>query len=377
MKKVLFVDDEQPVLDALKRMLKPQRELWDMYFRTSGDDAVELMDRVDIDVLVSDIQMPGMTGDALLRYVHDHYPSVIRIMLSGINEGELDMRKIPIAHHYIEKPCSAPTLMNVVERAYALYDRLRHPRLAAFFDGPLQSLDAPRIYVVLTKALTNPKTTAEDLVKILEEDEHLAGQLLVFARSTIIGAKTRPENLREATVAMGMSMMKNAALSFAVLRMQEHSTGDMTGIHQHVMSVADIAKKISPVEHSENDLVLAAMLHDVGKWVIATTDPERYQRTISLAAEKGCSFFEAEAAACEVSHAEIGAALLERWGLTYPVVEAVANHHTLMPTLRETISMPMVLYVADRLAHRRSFGDDEQRQLGIEAVLSTWQGLVE
>src|SRR5690242_17591571 len=81
--RVLFVDDEPHLLAGLRRMLRPQRHRWDVWFAESGPAALEVMSRGGVDAIVSDMRMPGMDGAALLAEVQRLYPSTARIVLSG------------------------------------------------------------------------------------------------------------------------------------------------------------------------------------------------------------------------------------------------------------------------------------------------------
>ncbi len=94
---VLFVDDEQKILDSLHRGLidEPYRIL----FANSGKEALEILQKSEVHVIVADVRMPGMTGLKLLKTVKQKYPRAIRMVLSqyadtdtllaGINQGEI------------------------------------------------------------------------------------------------------------------------------------------------------------------------------------------------------------------------------------------------------------------------------------------------
>lgn len=64
--RILFVDDEQPLLDGLKRSLRSQRNVWEMVFTSSGEEALRLADERHFDVVVADMRMPGINGAELL-----------------------------------------------------------------------------------------------------------------------------------------------------------------------------------------------------------------------------------------------------------------------------------------------------------------------
>jgi DNA-binding NtrC family response regulator len=94
---VLFVDDEEKVLASLKRGLLD--EPYNTLFANSGREALEILARSPVHVIVTDMRMPQMSGLELLRTVKKDYPHVIRMVLSGytqvttlltaINQGEV------------------------------------------------------------------------------------------------------------------------------------------------------------------------------------------------------------------------------------------------------------------------------------------------
>ena len=82
-RRILFVDDEAKVLDGLRNLLRRQRHEWDMLFALSGAAALEELAKAPVDVIVSDMRMPGMDGAELLTRVRTLYPQTARIVLSG------------------------------------------------------------------------------------------------------------------------------------------------------------------------------------------------------------------------------------------------------------------------------------------------------
>ncbi len=80
MTRVLFVDDEPQVLEGLRRMLRAYRREWTMHFCEGAEQALAAMAEEPFDVVVSDMQMPGMDGAELLTRVRDQYPDAVRIV---------------------------------------------------------------------------------------------------------------------------------------------------------------------------------------------------------------------------------------------------------------------------------------------------------
>jgi len=98
MRRVLFVDDEPRILEGLRRMLRSQRNEWEMAFAPGGGAALAIMEAAPFDVVVSDMRMPEMDGATLLTQVRNLYPQVVRIVLSGHAELSAALRVVPVAH---------------------------------------------------------------------------------------------------------------------------------------------------------------------------------------------------------------------------------------------------------------------------------------
>ena len=91
MMRILFVDDEPSVLAGLRRLFHPLRAEWQTSFADGGPQALALMAEEAVDVVVSDIRMPGMDGTQLLSRVRERFPHVIRIILSGQADHDLTL----------------------------------------------------------------------------------------------------------------------------------------------------------------------------------------------------------------------------------------------------------------------------------------------
>ena len=114
---VLLVDDEPNVAQALTRKL--HREPFEFLIAHSGDAALELLEKHPVDVVVSDEQMPGMSGSQLLSTVRIHYPSTIRMILSGQATLEAAVRAINegSVHRFFVKPCDTNDLAFSIKQA--------------------------------------------------------------------------------------------------------------------------------------------------------------------------------------------------------------------------------------------------------------------
>ena len=104
--RILIVDDEPHVTEALKRAL--HKEPYEVLTANSANEALEILARQPVDVVVSDEKMPVMSGAEFLAEVYRKYPDTFRIMLTGHADLDLAMRAINEGHIYrfLKKPCN-------------------------------------------------------------------------------------------------------------------------------------------------------------------------------------------------------------------------------------------------------------------------------
>lgn len=114
---ILFVDDEQPVLRSIGRFCR--QKPWTTHLVNSGEDGLKLLEEQRIDIVVSDMRMPGMSGAEFLTAVREKYPETIRILLTGYSdiqalEAAINEAKI---YNYITKPWDDNLLLEILEGA--------------------------------------------------------------------------------------------------------------------------------------------------------------------------------------------------------------------------------------------------------------------
>jgi two-component system, probable response regulator PhcQ len=122
---VLFVDDEPHILGGLRDALR--KFPFTVLTAAGGQQALSLLESQEVDAVVSDERMPGMTGSEFLSIVRQKHPQTIRIILTGqaslptairaINEGEV--------YRFLTKPCAAVDLAVTIQRALQLRNLAR------------------------------------------------------------------------------------------------------------------------------------------------------------------------------------------------------------------------------------------------------------
>ena len=115
--RILFVDDEKNILSALERLTMDLSA--ECLFADNAQEALSLLEHTAVDVVVSDMRMPGMSGTEFLGAVAEKYPETIRMVLTGFSETELVMSAINEGRiwGYIIKPWDDNQLLLTLEQA--------------------------------------------------------------------------------------------------------------------------------------------------------------------------------------------------------------------------------------------------------------------
>jgi putative nucleotidyltransferase with HDIG domain len=355
MKRVLFVDDERKALDDLKLMLQVQEFPWEAAFASGGKSALDLMVEKPFDVIISDTRMPEMDGAALLKIVCERFPAAVRIVICSQEEMNGALRTVPVAHQFLLKPCDPHMLRVAVERATSLSDVLSNKMLASTV-GSVKDLPVlPRTFMALREKLADPNASVKEVVKLVEQDISISAKILQLVNSALFGLPRESSTINTAVSYLGIDMLHNLVLSAEVFRVFENAAKlpgfSFEEVHEHSQLTAKIASHIPVPAAVHSAAVVAGLLHDVGKLVLATRSPKHFARALEGAAEEKRPLFAVEQDLMGVSHAEVGAYLLGIWGLPCPVVEAVAHHHHPERVPQDTLDAVAVVHVANYLAH--------------------------
>ena len=114
MERILFVDDEQYVLDGFKRLLRDYRDIWQIEFALNGKKALEMVNKQDFDVIITDIRMPGMPGLELLECLQndENTKKIPVVVLTGDHDRTLKRKALELgAVDLLNKPVTKEDLV--------------------------------------------------------------------------------------------------------------------------------------------------------------------------------------------------------------------------------------------------------------------------
>ncbi|MCX5681969.1 MAG: response regulator [Candidatus Omnitrophica bacterium] len=112
--KILIADDEVETTEILLKFLKRKGVLADCAF--DGDEALRLVKKEDYDIVFLDIEMPGITGLEILRYIKDNHKKAKVVLVTGYSCVDLKFAKALRADEYIEKPISLQGIESIIDK---------------------------------------------------------------------------------------------------------------------------------------------------------------------------------------------------------------------------------------------------------------------
>ena len=349
--RIVFVDDELNILEAMRRAFHCMRGEWSMEFLPSGAAALESLAIMPADVIVSDMRMPGMDGWQLLAEIKRLYPQTVRLVLSGQADPTSVMRAVGTAQRYLAKPCASEAVKAAIAQSQMLRQLLSSDRLAQLVGSVGMLPSAPTAFQNILTCLQDPAASLGDVARIIGRDVAMTANIMKLVNSAFFGSRRPVVSAERAVAYLGMDTIGALVLGHSVFKGGAASgiAGfNLDQLWQHSLQTGSAARAIALAENFSNEeadeAFLAGVLHDIGKVVFAT-------RAAAVPNEPSAG--EDIMATMEAHHAEVGAYLLGLWGFPNSIVEAVAFHHAPSRASEKCLTLSGIVHIADRLVHLR------------------------
>jgi HD-like signal output (HDOD) protein/CheY-like chemotaxis protein len=350
--RVMFVDDEQRVLDGIARMLFAFDCDWDVSYALGGPEALAAIEAEAVDIVVTDMRMPVMDGAELLQRVRQVAPATLRMILSGHTDADAALRALDVAHQFLSKPCEPAVLIAAIERLATLQRLLDDPQLRERVGRIGQLPPAPRVYAELNRLLADPNGDAKGAADILAGDPALGAKVLHLANSAFFGTKRSISDVRTAVTRVGLSMLRTLVLASEVFAGTQNQAA-IAALQARALRASVLAARIAHGMADCDGVETAALLADVG-----------LLPCLADAAGAG-------------GHAEVGAYLLGLWGLPVPIVEAVAFHHRPGEVETKRLGMVGVVHIAAALAGDAEPDMEFVGRFGREKKVHEWKKMAD
>lgn len=219
----------------------------------------------------------------------------------------------------------------------------------------------PAVIHRVLELVENPKTSAKDVVEVIQYDQATTANVLRVCNSAYFGPRKPVHSLNEALVRIGFNQLMEIVLSKGTAsfftracqgyhleagELRRHSVA--SAILSQILA-QQIQKETSPLQFT------TALLHDIGKLALSEFVRESFEEIRTLVRERKISFLEAEKEILGIDHAELGARIAEQWEFAPGIVAGIRFHHTPFqaPDFQDLVSM---VHLCDVVALLTGFG---------------------
>jgi HD-like signal output (HDOD) protein len=218
----------------------------------------------------------------------------------------------------------------------------------------------PTVYAKVTNLMNNPKSSINDIAKIIEVDQSLTSKILRLVNSSFFGFSRKVVSINQAIVLMGFNTIRNTVLSVSVFKGFSGHTNhgfDLQQFWKHAIACGIISSVLDQKLRAgfRDEAFVAGLLHDMGKVILNRYFASEFNLTISFAKESQVSFYNSERSVIGFSHDEVGEYLADKWQLPFSLVETVALHHQ-PDNIRSNPKLVSIINLADTMTYNLGFG---------------------
>jgi HD-like signal output (HDOD) protein len=233
-------------------------------------------------------------------------------------------------------------------------------------------------------AIARPDASPLRIASIIEQDPSMTAKILQMVNSAYFASTRHIGRIDHAVIYLGMDLIKNLALTAQVFgaftKMNRHGCISFDHEQRHAVLVAKVASRLLPDHEFASCAFTAGLLHDIGNLILALSTPGPFATVIESARQSKRPVYQVEFERLGVTHAQAGAYLLGLWGLPYPIVEAVAYHHSPDLAAERVFDVPTAMSLADKLVDREmgmavEIDADHLERLGVAAKLPRWTAI--
>jgi len=212
----------------------------------------------------------------------------------------------------------------------------------------------PGVVRFISTMVEDGNVSAQDVGEVISRDQVLSSKILRMVNSPFYGFPGRISSVTHALVLLGFNVVKGLMLSTAVF---DHLSSQHRGLWEHSLGVAVLSRRIAKAKNLQDveEAMVAGLLHDLGKVVLAVVEPERFSKAAQAAEAKGTHISIAELEEFGVDHCEVARWLSERWHLPKRLTEALCLHHT-PDRAKENPDVVAIVHVADIIARGSGYG---------------------
>lgn len=228
-------------------------------------------------------------------------------------------------------------------------------------DGIEKVPTLPIVVNSILEMMEDPKTSAEDVNRIIRMDQALTARILKIVNSAFYGFPRQISTVTQAVVILGFNAVKSLALSASIIQLfgnKSQDGFDVKGLWEHSISTGIMANMVGrrinyPLPE---ECLIAGILHSIGKLIF-----DQYLHTLFIQAVKKAKkekklLHHAEREVFGTDHCRVGSMLAEKWRLPLQLVEAI-NYYPNPGLANFNPTLVSLVHVGNYIARKKHYGD--------------------
>ena len=222
----------------------------------------------------------------------------------------------------------------------------------------------PHVLIKLLDACHEDSACFDTLTDIISKDAALSARILSVANSPVYGKAGKLTTYKQVLLYLGLDTIKSIAITSSVQQFFSYYSKEknrfLKNFWKRTLFTAIVAKSLAKLTSYGNpeEAYLAGLLHDLGQLIFESYSKNQYSELVHLS-ESGEALLKSEFEKYNISHDEIGAQLLELWGLPEAISEAVKYHHAASEDVLEANHLVKIINLANKLTANDQLKLDE------------------
>jgi putative nucleotidyltransferase with HDIG domain len=228
----------------------------------------------------------------------------------------------------------------------------------------------PAIYTEIITEMQSDDPAIKKVGEIISKDLSMTAKILQMVNSAFFGLFRKIKSPEQAVMMLGLETIKALVLSvkiFSEFNQKNFSWFNIDDLFNHSLAVSMYANTIIKNENLDQGLInnsmMAGLLHDLGKLILATNFEKPYRQVLAEAQGTDKNLLALEYETFGTSHAEIGAYLMGLWRLENSIIEAIAFHHLPAKSMTQNIGLLTAVHVGNALDHEARAPSGENTEL--------------
>lgn len=390
---ILIAEDDQHIALALHAIVKKAFDCDLIVVENDGLQAWYVLQKKNFDLILSDWNMPGLTGQELLEKVRasDQHKKIPFLMLTARADKQSVLSAIQTgANDYISKPYQKDQLIEKLSKLLSLsqdrdksIDELSKENhlngeagsreiiqyvLNRFKDGKVELPVLPHVYNSVNDVMEKADYSVDEVIKIIETEPAISAALITISNSSFYRGTAINKSLDQAVTRIGLKATQHYIFMIEgrFLFKSEHKdfADTMHKLWDHSLATSICARELSIHLHKGDKDVIFSMglLHDIGKLPLVNLLIELSEQRDDITQETIYAVF-------DTLHTEIGAIMLTQWHFPEEIINVVKYHHDLSDKSKHTPGL-LIVHLANILVRTLGFSLKSDEGVEIEKIES-------